>query len=206
MSVGSIPYCPSRRAHASPAAPCSQQPQAAAASGSRCCPSRDTIMPASTSPLPPTAMPGLPVGFMYSRSPSVMQLRWPLSTMMQPRSVAAVLASVIGSLVRGIPSRANSPAWGVRMVVPALPRSKSICRAARVMPSASSTSGQGTFCIAQQTISSVSSLSPRPQPSRTASIRGRRASISRMASRQSMPPRSGRGWTMASFSLTASIW
>ena len=27
MSVGSIPYCPSRRAHASPAAPCSQQPQ-----------------------------------------------------------------------------------------------------------------------------------------------------------------------------------
>ena len=53
---------PISAAQMSPAAPCNHAPHAAASSGCNPCPKRLTMIPASTSPLPPTAIPGLPVG------------------------------------------------------------------------------------------------------------------------------------------------
>ena len=56
-------------------------------------------------------------------------------------SPAAFLARAIRSGPTGLKSLANSPSWGVRMVGAVLPRSISICRDRRVMPSASTTTG-----------------------------------------------------------------
>ncbi|KAG1250836.1 hypothetical protein G6F68_012593 [Rhizopus microsporus] len=58
-SVGSRPRAPSAAAE-SPASACSKAPAAAASNAARPCARRLAMMPVSRSPIPPTAMPGLP--------------------------------------------------------------------------------------------------------------------------------------------------
>ena len=61
-SVGNIARCEYALAHRSPANPWRYTPLTAAFQGSTPCAQKAAIIPAKTSPLPPLAMPGLPVG------------------------------------------------------------------------------------------------------------------------------------------------
>src|SRR4029453_9374031 len=64
-SVAVIATWPSSASARSPAAPCRNTASRQAASASRSWASHAAIMPVRTSPVPPVAIPALPVGLMY---------------------------------------------------------------------------------------------------------------------------------------------
>ena len=80
-------------------------------------------MPASTSPLPPRAKPGLPVGFTAHRpSGAAMTVRAPFSTTTASHAFAKRRAvpsrSALMSAAEHPVSRAISPGWGVKIKSP----------------------------------------------------------------------------------------
>ena len=92
-SSGVMPYSPNFWAAPSPDKPWRYTAAAVRAAGdpnSNCfCPRNEVISPASTSPLPPLAMPGLPLVLILARpSGAAMMVRCPLSTRMQWWSLA----------------------------------------------------------------------------------------------------------------------
>ena len=98
-----------------------------------------------TSPLPPLASAGEPVGLMATRSPSVMTERLFFRMTVTPRSAANAFASPTASAstsAHGFPTRrANSLGCGVKMTLHAFLSSTSVPYAASVLSaSASSTS------------------------------------------------------------------
>ena len=167
-------------------------------------PSRASTTPDSTSPLPPLAMPQLPVVFIRHRpSGPATTVPGPFSTTTAPDRRAKSSAAAVRPWDRSPPTRRNSPSWGVSTVTRPRRRShSSICPASAFMPSASSTSGWGRS-ISRRTSASVCQPRPRPQPSSTASQPAARRRIVSSASRDSRPSASGRGKGMASSLFTA---
>jgi len=66
ISHADIPSSPLASLARSPASPCTNTPHLAASSDERPCPQKEAMIPVSTSPLPPVAIPAFPVGFMYT--------------------------------------------------------------------------------------------------------------------------------------------
>ena len=163
------------------------------------------VIPVSTSPEPPFAMPGFPA-FSSQAFPSgkAVTVPAPLSTVTQPYFSAKAAASLTRSPVRFPPSRANSPAWGVITVRPAAERSISGCRDTAHRASASSTSRPGKPSTTPLVSSAVSSLRPRPGPSASTSMPLQRSFSGESASAVSFPvPSQGSGKGMASVFFTA---
>ena len=193
-----MPYSPLSAAARSPARPWSHTAHTAARPGSSPWPMRARIIPPSTSPEPPLAMPELPVGLTKHRpSGQAVMVRWPLSTSTQRCSAANLRAAPSRSPPdRSPPSRANSPSWGVSTVAPAGRASRiSICSARAFMPSASTTNGPFSSSSRDRASRSVCRSRPRPGPMRTASHPWAKAMFSRYS------PRMGRA--MASSHLAA---
>src|SRR5215831_953836 len=113
------PRRPQRRAAASPASPCASTPTLAASSGDRPWARKAPTIPESTSPVPPVAMPGLPVGFTRTCPfGSATTERAPLSTTtarwVRAKAVAVAIRCVWTSATVLPARRAISPGWGVR--------------------------------------------------------------------------------------------
>ena len=152
-----------RRAQRSAAAPCSHTAQQAASCGVSPCARSAASIPASTSPLPPRASPGLPVA-LRNRAPSgvAMRVPAPFRTTVQPyfsaRCTAALSRSACTCAVDRPSSRAASPGWGVSTAKGGtLPRT---CPAA----SAFSASASSTMPC-QSPFSSSLTTAPAPSPS-----------------------------------------
>ena len=99
ISCGSIVSWLVRAAQRSAAAPCSHTAQAAASKGANPWASRAASIPASTSPLPPRARPGFPVGLCsISRPGAAISVPEPFSTATQPYRSASSCAAAGRSL------------------------------------------------------------------------------------------------------------
>ena len=122
------------------------------------------MMPVSTSPVPPVAMPGLPVELMTCRTASAITVPWPLSKTTSDAWAASAVAAPIRSL--GGPdspvNRANSPGCGVSTRGPAWSASDSRRVASAFKPSASTTIGDRHF--AEQRRHQLGHFSGLPQP------------------------------------------
>ena len=189
----------------SPARPWSQFPSAAAWVGPAPWARSAAMSPVSTSPLPPLAMPQLPVAFSSTVPQGVaVRLRCPFKMSQHPWATAKFLAAWTLPPERS-PIRANSPSWGVSTVTrPRLPSRISICPARALMPSASSTTVFSVSASSRRTSSAVPSRRPRPGPRASTS---QRESFSRMPSRApraSPPSFAARGKGMAEVHFTAS--
>ena len=185
----SRPYSPIRAAQRSAAVPWSHAAAAAACTGGRPCPSSETRMPASTSPLPPVARPGLPQRFSQRSSAPQMAVRCPLSSTVAPVFSASAAAAPMRSSPGSLPIRRRySPSCGVSTTGQAAPRSTSICPSSTFMPSASTTTGQDALASTACTAANVPALLPKPQPIRQASQPESRAWISGTAVSANMPP------------------
>ena len=88
VSVGSGAYSPIACAASSPAFPSSQLAAQAASKGATPRAQMPASRPERTSPLPPLASAGEPVGLMATRSPSVMTERLFFRMTVTPRSAA----------------------------------------------------------------------------------------------------------------------
>ena len=131
------------------------------------------MIPVSTSPVPPVAMPGLPVVLCASCRPSVTSVWCPLSTITTPHSAASSTAcrscSSRGTMCFACTSRANSPGWGVSTRGPAVLRKTFGLRPPRhSSASASKTAGCVSVVKSQVTSSSSSADRDRPGPHPTA--------------------------------------
>src|SRR4029077_16075830 len=112
------PTSPRRSTTASAAAPCAKTPNAAAVAASRPCASRPPMMPESTSPMPPLAMPGFPVGEIATApSGAAITVGPPFKTVTTPCSAAnrRAIATRSSCTSRVVPPtrRAISPGCGV---------------------------------------------------------------------------------------------
>ena len=147
-SVATRERCPFLEAAKSPAHPCKYT--AALAESVRLSPWQinPPSMPVRTSPVPPDAMPGFPVGLTKTSPDGVeTMVRAPLRTTWQRKSAANCLAVPIRSSwisLEVFPTRrAISPGWGVRMTGALASRRTCLAAASAVRPSASMTMGIG---------------------------------------------------------------
>src|SRR5438034_96315 len=158
------------------------------------------MTPDNTSPVPPVAMPGLPVGFTAARpSARATIVRWPFKSTTAPVSIAN--ARAVSSLRRCTSealddtSRAISPGWGVT-TVGAERRSASLAPFSRAdgarafKPSASTSSGVGHRRTSSRTNDRVPASWPRPGPRTTASRSLARARARVTAASSRAPPAS----------------
>src|SRR6266545_3714588 len=166
-----------RSAHArSPARPWRKQPAWSAASASSPRARNAPTMPVRTSPEPPLAMPGLPVGLMKTRpSGPPITVPAPLSasaTRCRAQNVRTVSSRSACTSATVAPSILPiSPGWGVSARGPAARSSRSRCPPSALRASASITIGRSTSATSPRISSWVSGSSERPGPSATASVR-----------------------------------
>ncbi len=129
------------------------------------------VSPASTSPVPPTVILGLPVLFNFTCSPSEIISKFSFSSIVNPVFFAKTLTwlalSSMSDFITSPLNILNSFAWGVK--TPSWPLRASKSPATGFMASASITIGLEDSRINLRIAFAVSWWSPRPGPTITAS-------------------------------------
>ena len=204
-SVGFMAYSPMRAAHTSPARPCSQT-AVCTASRAGIWHSSAPSMPASTSPLPPLAIPGLPArSTAVSPSGNAQTVSGPLRTTVQPCAAAKADAASALPAASAPASRANSPSCGVRTMGARARLSTATSCATAKSASASSTSGVSERKTTACTSAVSAAFRPKPGPSTHTSLLRSRSSSSGSASAASLPSADGSGNGIAASFFTAVI-
>ena len=141
----------------------------AASKGESPCATKPAIKPVSTSPVPPLASPELPVLFIANRpSGLLISVRAPLSTRVTPYSWLKDWARASRSFCTSAALRFNnrpiSPGCGVRITAALALARTSKLSTSPLIPSASSTIGQGLLSTSFSTTWTVSSWTEIPGP------------------------------------------
>src|ERR1039457_4052515 len=175
-SVATRECSPMVSAATSPASPC-RYTAATAARGMLfgICAITPAVMPVRMSPVPPVAMPGLPVGLTHAvPSGSATMVRLPFSTSTSRCSRAKLRATLSRSACNALmvipASRDISPGWGVSTSGRSWPSSRSVWPSKALSPSASMTIGILVWRTAWWTNCAVSGSRPIPGPRATTVI------------------------------------